>query len=33
MAERLRQFWSYHLSFGEDQFWEIAREELAKNQI
>ncbi|MGH9752639.1 MAG: LeuA family protein, partial [Blastocatellia bacterium] len=30
MAERLRQFWSNHLSFGEDQFWEIAREELAK---
>lgn len=29
MAERLRQFWSNHLSFCEDQFWEIAREELA----
>jgi isopropylmalate/homocitrate/citramalate synthase len=31
MAESLRHFWSYHLSFGEDQFWEIAREELAKS--
>jgi isopropylmalate/homocitrate/citramalate synthase len=30
MAERLRQFWGRHLSFGEDQFWEIAREELAR---
>jgi isopropylmalate/homocitrate/citramalate synthase len=33
MAESLRQFWGRHLSFGEDQFWEIAREELSKNQI
>ena len=31
MSESLRQFWGRHLSFGEDQFWEIAREELAKN--
>jgi len=31
MDESLRQFWGRHLSFGEDQFWEIAREELAKN--
>jgi Isopropylmalate/homocitrate/citramalate synthases len=30
MEERLRQFWGNHLSFGEDQFWEIAREELAR---
>jgi hypothetical protein len=31
MEERLRQFWENHLSFGEDQFWEIAREELARS--
>ncbi|HKQ79907.1 MAG TPA: hypothetical protein VJ810_39810 [Blastocatellia bacterium] len=31
MAERLGQFWGRHLSFGEDQFWEIAREELARS--
>lgn len=28
MTERLQQFWSDHLSFSEDQFREIAREEL-----
>jgi homocitrate synthase NifV len=33
MAERLRQFWSYHLSFSEDQFWEIAREELNNSDL
>jgi homocitrate synthase NifV len=31
MAESLRRFWGLHLSFGEDHFWEIAREEIAKN--
>jgi isopropylmalate/homocitrate/citramalate synthase len=33
MSERLQQFWSYHLSFGEDQFWEIAREELKNSDL
>ena len=28
MTERLQQFWAHHLSFSEDHFWVIAREEL-----
>jgi isopropylmalate/homocitrate/citramalate synthase len=28
MTEQLQHFWSHHLSFSEDLFWEIAREEL-----
>jgi len=28
MANRLQQFWSHHLSFGDEEFWQIVDEEL-----